>query len=205
MAKAPVNTLKIAISDIIIGTDAINAASLEVKAEGAKLDKQIQIVLASACIHAHQHGDFTMVNTVVNNLSKGIRSNAAKGYGEAFGPVRWNKKDKAFVFDANKRRAEVLTDAAHADFLKNLLETDWLSFRPEPEFRAIDTVTSAESLVKRLSGAMLEEGHTVAQDEIDVLTQAIAEINRIRGAKAAAAALAEGEQAAAPAEVVEAE
>lgn len=174
------NDFKITLAQVISGTDAIVAAAKNVKAEGKKLDQQIQVVLASGALHAHIHGDWTIANTVIENLSRGIRTNAAKGYVEAFYPVRFNKKTKAFVYSKEKRLSDVTENKERKEFLDALLTTDWLCFKPETDFVPVDAVSACESLVKRLAKAMEDDRNMVSAAEIEVLKAAMGQIATLR-------------------------
>lgn len=177
-----VNTLSLNVNELVKGSENIKGLFSGIKAEGAKLDKQIQIALASGAIHAHVHGDWGMAITALESLSKGMRTTAARGYIEAFYPVRWNKKTKTFVFEKSLRFADIETNPELTDMYQALLTTDWLSFKPAKETTIVDTVGSVEALIKRLTNAMETEGNKVSQVEIDILARAMDEINTLRTA-----------------------
>ncbi|MGL4519226.1 MAG: hypothetical protein ACRCUJ_06020, partial [Phocaeicola sp.] len=131
-------SVKISLANVIRDAAGISALAVSIQKMGKKLDKDIQIALASAAIHAHEHGQVTPLNDVLDKLPSGARGNAARAYVEAFAPVRWHKKNKAFTCDADKMKADILAEDASEEtkaFLVDLLETEWLGFKPEGDFK----------------------------------------------------------------------
>ncbi|MGL5014166.1 MAG: hypothetical protein ACRC6V_07750 [Bacteroidales bacterium] len=196
MAKAPKDTLKISLSGVISRSQ-MGAAIESVKLEGKKLDQSIQSVLVSGAIHAHVHGDFDVLNTVIAALSAGLRTNAARDWILDFAPVKWDKKKKEFVWSASKRIQNIVTgdDAGtYAEVaetkakLDAMLSTDWLSYRPERDFTPVNTVDKLESFITSL-GKKVGKGedgvmHDVHTEDLDLLTAALEQIKANAGRRA---------------------
>lgn len=184
---ATTNTLKITSAALVSGEAGILALANQVNEEGVKLDQKIQVLLASAVVHAHKCGDYITINNVISKLSAGLRTNAARDYVLAFAPVRWNEKKQVFVFDGTKQDTKILENEKA---LAPILETDWLSFRPEPKFRPVDTVAMLQSMIKKIESAIEEadERNKVDGDELQALKALTAQLTGSREAKKAAAA-----------------
>ncbi|MGL4640285.1 MAG: hypothetical protein ACRCVX_11255 [Shewanella sp.] len=187
--------VKLVRGDLVLDGGAINELSMTIKAEGRAQDKRIQIALASATIFAHMHGNVTPLNNVLESLAKGMRTNAAKAYAEAFAPVRWNKKRKEFATQTERRHADILADDASdeaAELLGKILNVEWLDFKPEPEFKSKDAASMTERLIKSMMNT-IDEGddrNDVTADDVAALRAALDQIKVNQAARLAAKAAA---------------
>lgn len=186
-------SVKLVRSDLVLDMAAIGTMAMEIQAEGRALDKKVQVALASASIFAHLHGNVTPLNNVLESLSKGMRTIAAKSYAEAFAPVRWNKKKKEFATQTEARHADILADDASEKaqaLLAQILTVEWLDFKPEPDFKAKDSASMTERLIKSMVNTM-DEGdnrNDVAAEDIAALRAALDTIKANQASRAAARA-----------------
>lgn len=187
------NSVKLVRSDLVLDMAAIGNMAMEIQAEGRALDKKVQVALASSTIFAHLHGNVTPLNNVLDSLSKGMRTIAAKSYAEAFAPVRWNKKKKEFATQTEARHADILaedaTEAAQS-LLEKILTVEWLDFKPEPEFKAKDAASMTERLIKSMVSTM-DDGdirNDVSAEDIAALRAALDTIKVNQANRAAARA-----------------
>ncbi|MGL4518665.1 MAG: hypothetical protein ACRCUJ_02900 [Phocaeicola sp.] len=196
-------SVKLVRTDLVLDGNAIAELSMVIQAEGRAQDKRVQVALASATIFAHMHGNVTPLNQVLVSLSKGMRTNAAKAYAEDMAPVRWNKKKKEFATQTEARHADILeegaSDAAKA-LLATILETEWLSYKPEGDFKPKDAASMTERLIKSMISTMDDgdERNDVHADDVTALRQALETIKQQqaqRVAAKAAAALAAADEA----------
>ncbi|WXX18533.1 hypothetical protein TacPo2_78 [Pantoea bacteriophage TacPo2] len=156
--------MSITINDIIRDAAGINSLADTIMAEGKKLDGMIHLALASATVLAHEHGDITVLNRVISKLSAGIRSNAARAFAETFAPVTFDKKAKEFRFNKNKRN-EAFIDSEAA---KEMCETVWTKFRPEPEYKPMNLADSFTKLIDRAQSDM-EKNDSISEAQIALL------------------------------------
>lgn len=126
-------------SRIINDSKAIETAIDSIQRRSAKLDDDIQIAALSACNHAHQHGDITLINRLYKAMGKGARHVALTGWLLEYAPVVANldgasKKEKPFVWSKEKRITEGLEAAmAKAD----AADAQWFLFKPSADPDAV--------------------------------------------------------------------
>lgn len=102
---------------------------------GKKLDNDIQHALQCCSIHAHLHGDITLLQNLCMGLNKGTRSNAVLGWIEQFAPVKFDA-DGSFQFFRGYEAKDGGTRAARIQRIETA--THWTELRPEPKFVPFD-------------------------------------------------------------------
>lgn len=156
-------------NDLLRDKNALVSHIAETKLSGKRLDKAIQIMLASACLHAHAHGDFDLINDTISALNKGARTNAAREFVERFGPVNWNEKNKNFVFSKKKR----IENFEESELFNTMLSTDWTDLKPEAPFRPFDLQAQLAAVLRKAKEAAADQEnvgkHKVSVEEIDAL------------------------------------
>ncbi|WWV91996.1 hypothetical protein [Escherichia phage PJNS034] len=156
--------MSILIADLIRNADGVNSLADSIQSEGKKLDNMIHLALASATVLVHEHGDVTVLNRVINKLSSGVRTNAARAFAETFAPVTFDKKAKEFRFNKHKRN-EAFIDSEAA---KEMCETVWTKFRPEPEYKPMNLADSFTKLIDRAANDM-DKNDTISEAQIALL------------------------------------
>lgn len=153
------------------------------KLAGKALDKAIQVMLSSACLHAQLHGDFGLVNTTIAAINKGSRTNAAREFALMFAPVNFNEKKKEFVFAKGKQ----IEDFENSEKFTKMLNTDWVDLKPEPIFRPFDLQAQLTALLKKAEQAVSDEEHRgehkVDGDEIQSLKDMVNTLEMTRKTK----------------------
>lgn len=166
----------------------------EVKKTGKALDISIQIMLASACTHLHQHGTIDVVNSALDSINKGARLNAAKEFIERFAPANWAEKNKKFIYAKGKK----VEDFEASALFQTMLDTFWADLKPEAPFRGFDFAAQLAALLKKAKdanesvGALTDEEKAkvkVSTAEIEMLETLAKSIETTRKADEAAAAL----------------
>ncbi|MGL6099853.1 MAG: hypothetical protein ACRC0G_09550 [Fusobacteriaceae bacterium] len=153
------------------------------KLAGKALDKAIQVMLSSACLHAHLHGDFGLVNTTIAAINKGSRTNAAREFALMFAPVNFNEKKKEFIYAKTKQ----VEDFENSELFAKMLNTDWVDLKPEQPFRPFDLQAQLTALLKKAEQAAGDEEHVgqhkVDGDEIQSLKDMVNTLEMARKAK----------------------
>lgn len=156
-------------AELLRDKNALVSHIAETKLTGKRLDKAIQIMLASACLHAHSHGDFDLINETITAMNKGSRTNAAREFVERFGPVNWNEKNKNFVFSKKKR----IENFEESELFNTMLSTDWTELKPEAPFRPFDLQAQLAAILRKAKEAAADQEHAdkhkVSESEIDAL------------------------------------
>lgn len=142
----------------------------QIQKSGKKLDADIQTALQCSAIHAHQHGDITLLESLLPALPKGVRSNAVKEWMMQYAPVAFVKG--ALVF---QRSYDNKDDAARQTAIKACeTATPWLEFKPEPEFVPFDLAGRLGTLVKAAENALADPEH-----QHKVTPEQLAEVKRV--------------------------
>lgn len=139
---------------LIVGTAAIGKAIASIKNRGAKLDNDIQLAGLSVLAHTAEHGDTSVMDSLVNAMPKSARKLALVEWMLAYGRARKldpKSKDEAAlikagaVFKFDKERKINLTGAQ---------EKPWHEFKPEASVAtAFDAQSAVAALLARMRGA----------------------------------------------------
>lgn len=123
---------------LVKGTDAIKKAIVSIKTRGAKLDKDIHIAGCSCLQHIEEHGDITLLNTLVDAMPKGSRVNALREWAEVHGKVKYNNETTSFEY---AKTSTTLMDEAMA--------CSWVEFKPESVYTAMDFQAEMNKIFKK--------------------------------------------------------
>lgn len=97
--------------DLVEGTDNIKKLIDSVHRRNVNLVEDIQTAAMSSVMHAHKHGDYTLVSRLHAGLSTGMKQKALKLWLLNFAPIIENtdkatKKVSPFAFSAGKVRKD---------------------------------------------------------------------------------------------------
>jgi len=127
---------------LLTGKTAIMAAITAVAASGKKWENDVQVVALSTIAHVEKHRECSLMDSLLEALPNGARSNALKAYFDKFSQGTFieaeGKKKAHFAFDRDKK-----TD------MDGAAKTTWAAFKPEPEYKPMDLCQLLENLVKR--------------------------------------------------------
>ena len=125
---------------LISGATAITAAITSIVRRGKVLDRDIQVAALSTMQHHSEHGDSTLINTLVAGMPKGSRVNALKQFIETFGGVAYDVDEKKFTHVKGK-----VFD------IEGAMSIMWTEYAPEAVYVPItDTLTLIKVLAKKL-------------------------------------------------------
>lgn len=127
----------------------IVAAIEDIRVTGRKLDQMIQVAACSVIAHVDEHGDITLVNTLVDAMPNGSRVNALRDFLGTFGKLSYDEAKKEFAFDKTKK-----TDLVGA---QNIM---WTEFKPEQPYVAFDLAGLIASVLKKADNALQDEKET---------------------------------------------
>jgi hypothetical protein len=128
-------------------TATIVQAIEDIRATGKKLDNMIQVAACSVINHIEQHGDITLLNTLVEAMPKGSRVNALRDFLGTFAKVTYDEATKSFAYDKAKK-----TDLEGA---QNIM---WTEFAPEKPYVAFDLQALLASVLKKADAALSDDG-----------------------------------------------
>ena len=145
---------------LLSGTTAINSAIKSINNRGKKFNADIQVAACSIIAHIEQHGDYTLANSLISAMPKGMRKNALVAWFVAFGRVQLDvdadgkllDKESPLKFD---KASETLQDEGEA--------TMWLDMVKEPEIVAeVDVQKKIDALLKSIMKAE-KDGKTLVK------------------------------------------
>lgn len=163
MAKINYNKLALVNSD-----DAIDAAILSVHRRTDTVQMDIHRILYALAERWVSTGDIRPavrhVNMLIDNMPKGIRSNAIRSWVEVhMGMIFAEEGDNKGKFVAGKRKPKDVD-------LKAAMNERWFEFKPEAPYKPINFETMFDTLMKKAAKADPSKG-----DEVDTgLVQALA-------------------------------
>jgi hypothetical protein len=128
---------------LITGKAKIVAAIKRVAATGKKWEEDVQILAMSTMTHSVKHREVSLMNSLVDALPNGARTNALKAYFDKFSCATYveaaGKVPGHFAFDKDKKAN-----------LKGASETTWATFKPETPYQPIDIHTQLSRLLNRV-------------------------------------------------------
>jgi hypothetical protein len=113
----------------------------------------IQVAAVSVLAHHAEHGDVTLVNTLVDAMPKGSRVNALRDYILTFGKVTYNEATKAFDHDKAGN-----FDQAGAEAIM------WTEFKPEQAYVPFDMKALLAAVIKKADTALKDVDHSAEVD-----------------------------------------
>lgn len=150
--------VKFGIEAIIKGADGINAAITKVRQNDQKTQKHLHLTAVSCMVHADEHGDITLMQRLLDTVSKAYRRNALIQWATDFGKFRWDEKNKVLCFNKHK-----VTD------LEKAMDVPFWDHTKEPEHKSMDLVSELFRLIQRAEKrlAAQAEGKAKVKDSID--------------------------------------
>lgn len=145
-------------------TDIVKAIA-SIQTRGKKLDNDIWVAAVSAMAHHAEHGDVTLVNTLVDAMPKGSRVNALREFILAFGKVTYDEQNKVFAHDK-----EGTFD------LEGAQEKSWVEFKPESEYKPFDALKAIAKIVGRVQGADAAKGDKVTSAQAKAILKLATEL-----------------------------
>lgn len=124
-----------------------------IRTKGAALDQMIQVAACSVINHIEEHGDITLLNTLIEAMPKGSRVNALRDFLNTFGKVSYDEATKAFAYDKKAK-----TDLVGAQGIM------WTEFKPEQPYVPFDLKALINGLIKKADTAAKDDKH---KEEID--------------------------------------
>lgn len=123
---------------LIVGSDEIMKSIKSIATRGKALDESIHLTACSILAHVHQHREVSLMNKLITAMPKSARKNAIIDWCTTFGEMAWDGKQKAVVF---VKDSTTYQDKAEA--------CPFWSFKPEPEYHAVDLDAAIAKLVKQ--------------------------------------------------------
>lgn len=154
-------------AQLVRGQSNITNAFAALTGKRSEIIAETNLLLVSSIVHAHEHGDVTVLNAWATAFPAKSTNNAqVMAFIKKFAPAKWVKADGAFKLDKNNRVAEGFVESELGQLLLCSSYHDFMKEKKEKEEKVFDAsmmtwsaVASLEkSLVKnnvRLEGAAL--------------------------------------------------
>lgn len=125
-----------------------------------KLTGDIQDCAVDCAIHAVQHGDVTLADSLVEALGKGLRRASLRAWFERNTPMYLPKGKDKFAYDAD--RAKNMKAIPEADLRESLAALPWEEAKPEePVVSVFDVSEAVDKFIKRLEKQVAEANVTI--------------------------------------------
>lgn len=134
---------------------ALLAAVESVCADSKSLQERIHEAAVEIMLHAYNHEDFSMANTLVNGLGTGVRASALVDWFTAAG-LKVSEKDKRFT-GMNKDKI--------ADKFQKSKATPWYELKVKNPFMGFDFDAELARLLKKADKAMKEDAGLTEADK----------------------------------------
>ena len=128
----------------------------KIKTAGKKLDDMIQTALQCSAIHAHQHGDITLLQGVLEALPKGSRSVAVKDWMLKHAPLGFDEKGGMVFIRSYDVKDETTRQIAIELCIKAI---HWTECKPEAPFVPFDLDKALAALLKKAKAAQDDSEH----------------------------------------------
>lgn len=155
----------------------ITSAIKAVVKQASTVQDKIQTIGIDVLLHAYNYGDYTLANTLVNELPDGVRKVALVEWFKKFGGL--TADNKGFNGWAGKEHIKAKLDDAK--------KSPWYKMKPEPAFKEYDLKAALATLVKNAQNKAKERHELAAKgddkaDKITIDNDLLAQLGKLLGA-----------------------
>ena len=159
-------------------TTEIKKAIASISNRGKKLDLDIHIAGVSCLAHVAEHGDTTVLDSLVQALPKGSRKNAFVAWCLEFGNVRLLEKENTKEASAIAQGRIFTKYVGKAVNIEGAIAQSWTTFKPEQDIHtAFDLGSSTKRLVQQYTKAVKSgtdiKGNEQAIKDLKALLQSL--------------------------------
>lgn len=132
------------VNTLVRGQANIVSAFSALTGRRADLIKETNLLLVSSIVHAHEHGDITVLNQWATAFPAKSTSNAqVMAFIRKFAPAKWVKADSAFKMDKGSRVAEGFVES---ELGQELLNSSYHDFQKGKE-KVAEKIYNADFMV----------------------------------------------------------
>ena len=153
----------------------LSKAIVSIGNRAKKLDHDIHVAGVSCLWHADQHGDVTLMQSLINALGKSQRRNALIEWAIAYGKFALGKKvgDTIVACDEGESGNQVVFDKTRTTMLADAEGISPWDFKPEPDFKPFDLRAELAKFMTRASNAAKDSRNKVDPAELEALAKVV--------------------------------
>lgn len=154
-------------SQLVRGQSNINNAFAALTGKRSEIIAETNLLLVSSIVHAHEHGDVTVLNAWATAFPAKSTSNAqVMAFIKKFAPAKWVKADGAFKLDKNNRVAEGFVDSELGQLLLSSSYHDFMKEKKESAPKVYNADLMAWSAVKSLEASFEKQGVALSAEAL---------------------------------------
>ncbi|WWZ74727.1 hypothetical protein [Proteus phage J3S] len=168
--------MAIQVTNLIFGQANIQNAIATLSASRKEAQAQTNLLLVSAIVHTHQHGDCTFIEPILKMAKDGgTEQKAMLAFLKKFAPVKVNQEKVGKVINFTVKVAKNKPDVnfLDSDLGRECLSTEFMDFVPEKEETAkkafIPAVWLNNTLTSTLSKKLEKENASLSQEMRDAI------------------------------------
>ncbi|WAX14161.1 hypothetical protein ECO319P1_00002 [Escherichia phage ECO319P1] len=157
----------ISTSALVRGQSNINNAFAALTGKRSEIIAETNLLLVSSIVHAHEHGDVTVLNAWATAFPAKSTSNAqVMAFIKKFAPAKWVKADGAFKLDKNNRVAEGFTESELGQLLLSSSYHDFMKEKKEKTEKVYNADLMAWNAVKSLEASFEKQGVALSAEAL---------------------------------------
>lgn len=154
-------------SQLVRGQSNINNAFAALTGKRSEIIAETNLLLVSSIVHAHEHGDVTVLNAWATAFPAKSTSNAqVMAFIKKFAPAKWVKADGAFKLDKNNRVAEGFVDSELGQLLLSSSYHDFMKEKKEKVEKVYNADLMAWNAVKSLEASFEKQGVALSAEAL---------------------------------------
>lgn len=159
--------MAITTTQLVRGQSNINNAFAALTGKRSEIIAETNLLLVSSIVHAHEHGDVTVLNAWATAFPAKSTSNAqVMAFIKKFAPAKWVKADGAFKLDKNNRVAEGFVDSELGQLLLASSYHDFMKEKKEKVEKVYNADLMAWNAVKSLEASFEKQGVALSAEAL---------------------------------------
>ncbi|QQG33731.1 hypothetical protein PQC34_gp003 [Cronobacter phage A24] len=159
--------MAITTTQLVRGQSNINNAFAALTGKRSEIIAETNLLLVSSIVHAHEHGDVTVLNAWATAFPAKSTSNAqVMAFIKKFAPAKWVKADSAFKLDKNNRVAEGFTESELGQLLLASSYHDFMKEKKEKVEKVYNADLMAWNAVKSLEASFEKQGVALSAEAL---------------------------------------
>lgn len=159
--------MAITTTQLVRGQSNINNAFAALTGKRSEIIAETNLLLVSSIVHAHEHGDVTVLNAWATAFPAKSTSNAqVMAFIKKFAPAKWVKADGAFKLDKNNRVAEGFVDSELGQLLLASSYHDFMKEKKEKVEKVYNADLMAWNAIKSLESSFEKQGVALSAEAL---------------------------------------
>lgn len=154
-------------AQLVRGQSNITNAFAALTGKRSEIIAETNLLLVSSIVHAHEHGDVTVLNAWATAFPAKSTNNAqVMAFIKKFAPAKWVKADGAFKMDKNSRVAEGFVESELGQLLLASSYHDFMKEKKEAVEKVYNADLMAWNAVKSLEASFEKQGVALSAEAL---------------------------------------